>query len=340
MRNKLLSLLILVVTFWAIYGFYYYFFVLNKWNLTLNWNVENYTVSLYNNELKINFLTNCKNTKCELIDLAPFDYEISISKEGYKTWTQSLKIQPKTTKEINFDLKKQLLIKKISEETGLSSRPVSDIDKFREIASIQKDSYMFFDEDNLGFFYFLENNDNTITLINKLNGKENKIYTFKKAEKVNIDLQKVYGSDNVIFIWVWDEKYIYDILKNDISEIFFPQKVNYVKRNWDIYSFACDKWTFLYDSTNKKIEYFYFFKDFIFYDDFNYFWIIFDDEKEKKKNYNLDKQDWNLIVKYNFKTKSIKVLEKTDMNIIKITKENDKVYFYDEFDNKYLVENI
>lgn len=344
MSNRLTSILILAITFWAIYWFYYYFFVINKWALTINSNTDNYNVSLYNNNLKTSFSSFCKNKKCELIDIAPFEYDLTISKDWYKDYKTSIKVEKKSTLELKISIEKQLQIKEIDDkisddETKNLQSNQEKLDKFKELAVLQK-SYSFFNLDELGYFYFVNNNDNTLTLMSKINNVEKKLYVFNKIEKNYIDLQKVYQSDNMIFISYKDDKYLYNLDSWNIDKVFFPQKINYVKKDWNIYSFVNDKWTFLYDIQTKKIEYFYLFKDFVYYDNQNYFWIIFNDETDKKKNYNLEDNDENLIVKYNFNTRNIKILEKTSINVKKIIKSSDWIYFYDEYDNKYLVDNI
>jgi len=343
MLNKLLSFLILVATFLSIYGFYYYFFVLNKWKLTLNWNTNNYIVSLYNEKLKLNFTTTCKNSKCELIELAPLNYTLTISKEWFKQIKKDIKILSKQTINFDFEMEKQLIIKKENinkESTDTLKTPVPvELERFREIASLQQKSYKFFNLDDLWYFYFIDNLNETITLFNKKLEEKN-LYTFQKFPPKDIDILKIYDDENLVFISLGEEKYIYDFLNNSIDKIFFPQNINYVKKSGRIYHFVNDKWTFLYDSKTKNIEYFYLFKDFIFFDDKNYLWIIFDEELEKKKTYNLENMHWDLIVKYNHETKTLQVLQKVELKIQKITMQKNKVYFYDENDEKYLVDNI
>ena len=92
MYNKLISLLILIVIFWGMYGFYYYFFVMNKGNLTIDGNIWWYTISLYTEKLKTSFSSECKNKKCELIDIAPFDYTLTVKKDWYKDYSLEIKI--------------------------------------------------------------------------------------------------------------------------------------------------------------------------------------------------------------------------------------------------------
>jgi hypothetical protein len=36
---------------------------------------------MYSEKLRTSFSSYCKNKKCELIDLAPFDYELTLEKE-------------------------------------------------------------------------------------------------------------------------------------------------------------------------------------------------------------------------------------------------------------------
>jgi len=337
MNNKILSLLILVAIFWWIYFLFYYFFVLNKWNLTINSNVDNYKVIMYSENLRTSFSSYCKNKKCELIDLAPFDYELTLEKEWYKTYKEKLKIQSKSTLYLDIILEKQISIKKI--EISKEWKKENQLDKFREIRDLKK-SYKYFNLDDMWYFYFIKNDNKTIDLFNKKNEYKTKIVSFNDISKDKLDIQKVYSSNNLILIVYWDEKNIYDLKSWIMTKIFFPQKVNYVKKYLNLYYFVNDKWTFIYDSNTSKIEYFYIFKDFVNYDNQSYFWVIYKDEKNKKKNYNLEDNGENIIVKYNFMTKELKVLESTTQDISKIVWEGNNIYFYDNNGEKYLVDNI
>lgn len=327
----------LIVFFWGIYGLYYYFFVLNKWNLTLHANVDNYKVEMYAEEIKTSFSSDCKQKTCELIELAPFSYTVTISKEWYKPYTQDITVKTKQTLEMDFTLEKQLQVTKIMSNVSESSQ--EKLDKFREINQLQK-SYKFFNLKNLGYFYFTDNNDNTLSLLHKTDEKENKIYSFAKVWKNKIDISEVFQTENEVGIMYDTSVYIYQIDSGNIIEIFFPQELSYIKKTLTWYQLINKKWSFLYDINSKQVEYFYTFKDFIDYDADHYFGIIFKDEKEKKQNYNLANDDDNLIVKYNFKTKNIKVLETISENISKIVQENGQIYFYNESGDKFLVNNI
>lgn len=339
MSNRLVSLLILIVTFWSIYGLYYYFFVLNKGELTLTTNIDTYKVTLYNSKLKTSFATDCLQSVCELIDLAPFQYEMTLSREWYKDVNQTITIVSWEKLQIQATFEKQLIMEQIETPVSETLNTETQIEQVRELSFLQK-TYKYFQLPNLGYFYFHENDDNSLSLLHNNGIEIQNLYSFAKIERKLLDIIEIDQTNNSLLITHGDDKYIYDLWNNSIEKIYFPQKVNFIKKWKNSYHFVNDKGTFLYDNTTKKIEYFYLFKDFIYYDDENYLWVISSSEIEKKKNYNLENTSWNLIVKYNFKTRAIKVLETTNINISKITLENKNVYFYDAGGNKYEVKNI
>lgn len=349
MKNRLLSFLILVLVFWAWYGFYYYFFVMNKWNLTIKSNTPDYTVSLYNEKLRVNFSSDCKNETCKLVDIWPFDYVLTVSKDKYKSVTRNIKIEKKWTLNLDIYLEKELQITKVTNAESITWTWV-DIEALKQNATQkleemrkQKDleaKYKLFDFWNYWLYYFEENTDWTLSLYKDFSGEKTKIYTFQKVSASLLDLYYVSNYYNSIFVKYDKKWFIFDIWNWEVEEFDFWVPLNYVKRDNNIFSLVTDNWTYLYNLDDKSIEYFYLFKDFLYYSDDSYFWVIYADEKDKKKNYNLEKESGNLIVKYNFKTKDIKILEKTNINISKILEEGQDIYFYDNTWEKYLVHNI
>ncbi len=337
MKNKLIALLLLISWFLAIYLVYYYFFVLNKWDLLINSNIKNYDVSLYNKKLKLKFNHSCLKNPCKITDIASFDYEIKISKTWYKSIYQDIKIEKNKELKLNFNLEKDLIILKVNEIK--KDEKSSKVDELREINLLKK-NYAFFNLDDLWYFYFVDNPDDTINLFWKINKKDIFIYSFNKILKKEIDIIPINMSLNEILISIWDEKYIFNLDNFVINKVFFPQKIVYAKSMLNNYYFITKNWSYVYDLLKNNLSYFYLFKDFLIYDNENYLWIIYDDEKEKKKNYNLTDFSWNLIVKYNYKTKKIKVLKDTSIIIEKLIFENDKIYIYNSSWEKYLIYNI
>lgn len=337
MKNKLTALLLLIIWIASIYWMYYYFFILNKWDLLINSNIKNYSVSLYNKKLKIKFNHDCLEKICKITDIASFDYEIEISKTWYKSINKNIKVEKNTELKLNFNLEKDLVILKVNETK--KDEKTSKIDELREINLLKK-NYAFFNLDNLWYFYFVDNLDDTINLFWQKDKKDTFIYSFNKVLKKEINLIPIDMSENELLISIWDEKYIFNLNSFIINKTFFPQKVIYAKFMLNNYYFITKNWSYLYDLSKNDISYFYLFKDFLVYDNENYLWIIYDNETKKKKNYNLQNFSWNLIVKYNYKTKKIKVLKDTSIIIEKLVFENDKIYIYNSSWDKYLVYNI
>lgn len=342
MLNKLLSVLIIVLLFSGIYFFYYYFFVLNKWNLTLNSNVWDYEVSLYNKDLKTTFNSSCKNEKCELIDIAPFSYTLNISKDWYKSVTSEIKIQKKSTLNLSIYLEKDLKIEKVetpevSQESKLAAQ--QKIDEIRSKRNLEK-KYRFFDEKDSWYFYFDDNWDETLSFYKEKDWNTTKIYDFEKINAKLISFWYIYNSLDVVFVKYDKKLFIFDLQNWTTKELEFVPIINYAKKDSNIISFVTDLWIYNYDESTWSLEYFYFFKDFLYYWDDSYLWVVFSDEEDKKKNYNFQDYKWNLIVKYNFKTKEIKVLKETDIKISKILNEKWQIYFYDDAGGKYLVSNV
>jgi hypothetical protein len=339
MSNRILSLFILVLIFSWAYFFYYYFFVLNKWNLTLTWNVTNYEVNLYNEKLKTTFKSTCKNEVCELVDIAPFDYKMTIIKKWYKDYSSNVKIEKKSTFKINFALEKDLIIEKVEDETWTWS-DLNVKDKIEELRK-QKDladKYAIFDLWKNWNFYFKDNKNNTLSLFKEW--EKDEIYSFSKVSKDLLNLEFIENSRNMIFIKANKNCFIINLITWDVKDFEFHPKVNYVKKDSNVVSIVTEVWTYLYNMDDEKVEYFNFFKDFLYYGNDSYLWVIYSDDKERKANYNLLKYNWNLIVKYNYKTKEIKVLKETELNITKIIWEAWNIYFYDDAGGKYLVSNV
>lgn len=344
MLNRLVALLILVWIFSWVYFLYYYFFVLNKWNITINSNVWWYEVSLYNSDLKTSFKTTCLEKKCELVDIAPFKYEISISKKWYKDISENIDIENKSSNTFDIVLEKDLLIQKIEKWKELiwSWTLTTAKEKIEELRKKKylETKYLFFDFWEKWYFYFNKNDDNTLSFYRDLNSKELKIYDFEIVNQADIWVFLINNSLYKILVQYDKKAYIFDLNTWTSTSFDFYPKVNYVKIDWNIVSIVTDLWTYLYDLNTENIEYFNFFKDFLYYWEDSYLWVIYAGEEDKKKNYSLGEYKNNLIVKYNFKTKEIKVLKQTDINIKKILKEENNIYFYDEVWDKYLITNI
>lgn len=362
LSNKIRAILMLIVAWVIVFMLYYWFFILNKWDLTIESNMWNYEVSLYAKNLRTSFNTTCQYSICEMIDIAPFEYTLTISKDWYKDIVRDIKIKARWAIAIDVELEKDLKIEKIPDQVAVDGGDelVDDIElgeleqKQLEVRQKQEQlardrlnmlkwsSYKYFDIDDLWLFYFVEWNNNDIELF-RLDWDESiSLFTFTKELSRDIFLDKIYQTNNMIVISFPEDKYLYDLDLGISTKVFFPQELNYVKKEQKIYHFVNDKWTFLYTPISDGITYFQLFRDFINYDSKNYLGIIYWDEEQKKKNYNIKPSDdgLNLVVKYNYDTRELDVLKGTPMTITKIIKQDNIIYIYDINSDIYEISNI
>ncbi len=333
MWNKLASLFILGLLIGALWFWYYYFFVLNKWSLILEGNIWEYRVELFNQELKTTFATECQDARCELIDLAPFQYQMRIIKEDYEWITQNIQIEKKTQKVISFELKKEILIIPTASSSINSQQRIAQIQQ----NNFLKQQYKFFDLWEKWFFYIEKNPDETLTLID-LNTKTS-WYSFEQIPPKDISLFEVAWDESVVLSI--EKKYVLiDYFSGNVEVLEFAQDLNYVKKDGNIFSFVNEKWVFLYDITKKTFQYFYLFKDFIYLDENHYVGIVFSDESQKKQNLNLQDISGNILLKYNHKTQQKEVIHTTQMNISKILHLKWEVFLVDTSNNFFKIENI
>jgi len=339
MSNRVLALLVIVALFWWFIGAYYYFFILNKGDLDIHVNVDQYFVEMYNHTLKTTSSTFCENPTCEIIDLAPFVYTLTVKKDGYKEVSQEVTVLARDLIAITMTLEKQLqVVLQEPEEELVLNRESTQREETE--AQIKKDAYAVFEIEGKWFFYFVQNSDSTLTLWQRYQAEDRQYINFQNISSTKIDLDRVYQNNSEIYIKHGDELYFFDIVSGISNRVFFPQPLVYVKK-WEsgVYHLVTEKGTFLYDSiANSEPQFFVLFRDFIPYED-GYLWIIFSDETQKKKNYQIE--EWgNLVVKYSPQDKQIQILETISMNIEKIVYEWEKIFFYTSDGNKYEVDNI
>jgi len=144
MSNRLLALFMVVALFGGLIGAYYYFFVLNKGDLSIHVNVDEYAVEMYNHTLKTTSSTFCEHSTCEIIDLAPFVYTLTIKKDGYKDISQNVTILARDLVEVTVTLEKQLqvILQEPEEKFVLNREPT---EREETEAQIKTDAYKVFE---------------------------------------------------------------------------------------------------------------------------------------------------------------------------------------------------
>lgn len=325
------------------YMIYLVFFVKYTWTLEVTSNINNYTISLYAEKIYNSSEYECNKQVCTIKELSPFKYKITLSSPTYKDIIEEVSLKWKKVNKITAKFEKDTKLTEVVEkpeykEWTLSTKELAE-KKVEEI-KLKKESNYLANLGNLWIFYF-RNNWKTLDLYRTFEWKEKKLWNFPYASLEDISILKIENKTDKIFFSLKDNKYIYNLELSKVDEIKLVPKVNYVKE-WDFitnYQIVTDLGTYNYDELNKDLKYFYLFKDYVFTKD-SYIWVIYKDEPGKFKNFNLENNNKNLIIKYNPTTLKREVLLESDMEITKIVKDNsNKIFFYDKSWKKYELEN-
>ena len=180
------------------------------------------------------------------------------------------------------------------------------------------------------------NKEEKIELKNKeiLKIKQNiwNILKINNLEKIKI--QKISWDKNLFLINFDKKNYIFNKKRLNLKNTYLNIPIIYAKKiNYKIYLITT-KWTFILNNNN--LEYFSMFSDFVF-QEWNYIWIIKNTDDYIKNNFNLEKNDWNLIFLYNPKKSIKKVLYRPDFEIKKILLQNNKVIIESE-NNEFVLD--
>ncbi len=325
------------------YLFYFIFFVQYTWTLEITSNIDNYSVELYAKKVYKTFNYDCKEKKCIIKDISPFNYDITLTSPSYKEIKQELSLKWKNTNYIKADFVKDTKLTELNEVKETNKDIEITKDKAKEkIAYIKfkKETDYIIDLWSLWFFYF-KTSWNNLELFKKWESKDTKLGTFPKTDKKDIQIYKIYGDSNKILISLKGRKYIYNLNLQKIDEFKLVPKIKYVKIGnlKTNYLIVTDMGTYTYDELSKELQYFYLFKDFVYLKD-AYIWIIYKDEKSKFTNFWLKDNNKNLVIKYNPWVKNREIILETDMEITQIIQEwENKIYFYDNLWKKYELEN-
>lgn len=228
------------------------------------------------------------------------------------------------------------LIKQVVEKKELTN-----LEKIEKIKQKNKNSLgtdwkykTFILNDNLNAYFKKSDNNLNLYLSNKKIGSFSLLY----PEYLRVEL--IYGTDNDLYIEVWDNKYYYNNNAKIVSEIKLNIDIEYVKQ-WlkNSLIFVTNKWSFKYFIYNKNLEYFSYFNDFIYFNEW-YIWIIKKEDKRILKNLWFTLNNETIIVYYNPDSKEKKIIYNTKEDIIKIYRSNNKLYLINSDNETFELENI
>ena len=319
-----------------------YFFVYYTSSISIRSNVGEYTVELFWKSIAKTFTYDCPKSECILEDISPLEYNMTIKKEGYIDFFQNIIIEWASRQELIITLEKKVTLKK--EEEGVVSQEQKTTQEPKELTAQEKIAKI--RKDKIYFKVFDISWERQIGFKEKRNGldafllswkDETLIHSFEKISK-KISLQEIEGTDYV-FLEIGTSKYLYDLQQSLLSNLSLVPDISYIKqgRVSTELLFITDKGAFVYNIWAKQFDYFYFFRDFVYLDG-SYIGIIYKDEEQKKQNYSLEEESQNLIIRYNPNTQERDILYKTNLDIERIYKQWDDVFFEAEGE-KYKLDN-
>lgn len=247
---------------------------------------------------------------------------------------QNMKIQAQVKEEEQ----KKIEIEQTKKALKLSKIDVKIIELTNEqkIQQIKDDksNYKTFNLKNASKVYFREMDNKLDLYVDNV-----KIWNFNLVYPWLLRVNEVLWSLNDLYIEIGNNKFYYNSLSWLIIWIDLNIDIKYVKK-WSINEliFVTSMWSFTYSILDKKLEYFTYFNDFVYYSDF-YIWLVKKDDTRILKNLWFE-ADSDLIVLYNPNTKEKKILYKLLEKIDYIYVQNEILYLYDIEWNIYELENI
>ena len=280
---------------------YLYFFVYYTATLTIDANIWGYQVELFSKSTAQKRYEDCPESQCTITDVSPFEYNVTISKEGYENEFMSMKVSPRRNESIFIELEKKVSIEPI-DIIPLEENAAQKIKRLRE----EKLYYARFQLWDDTLLTLTEDGDQ---LLVQYNSWDNilEIAKIQRIAQQDLHAEYVVGSKD-IFLVAGDTYYIFDENKKKLYELPFQVLIHYIKpalKGWE-YLVVTEKGTFRYTLSSGNSEYQYLFHDFIYsWDDI--IGILRGDEDAKRRNFDI-KEKGNLIIKYTPADKTRKVV--------------------------------
>jgi len=319
MKRKLYALFVLIGAIWIFVLGYLYFFVYYTGVLTINANVEEYRVELFSPGTAQKWIHECSDSICEIYDVAPFDYNVSIIKPEYETKMISLKVRPRGKETLVLQLEKQVKLESV-ETQNISETPQERIQRIRD----EKLYYAKFDLDTSRTIQF-KDQESELLLQYLSNDQLRDISTFQKVASENIDVTSIYSS-NTVYISIGQDNYIFDtdyFRLYKLPEIKDFEYIKYDTQSWQ-YILVTAVGSFLYTLWDANLEYQYLFRDYVRKDWF-VIGVIFSDEQQKKKNFNISEKG-NVIIKYSQADKTRNVIYTSNNSIDEIYTQWENIF--------------
>jgi len=284
----------------------------------------------------------CSETICMIENISPFEYNITVKKDGYKTLKYKFKPSNNTTIQ-NISLEKDYKLQPVELFSQKEAIIILE-DQEKELTPLEIIEII---KAKKTIFYTVKTEENTYIFKKNVNWLElfqndKFLWNFNDSTKSEIKLIEVFWNKNYLFLELWKNKYLFQIQSWENKKIIFEIPIQYIKAgNWNgEFIFVTNKGSFLYNSHKNTFLYNAFFSDYIIFQKNTYVWIIYSNETKKKEKFNLGDKKENTILQYNPETKKQTILLETSKNITKIFKKNWEIYFQDNDNNHFSLTHL
>jgi hypothetical protein len=275
-------------------------------------------------------------------NISPFEYNITVKKDGYKTLKYKFKPSNNTTIQ-NISLEKDYKLQPVELFSQKEAIIILE-DQEKELTPLEIIEII---KAKKTIFYTVKTEENTYIFKKNVNWLElfqndKFLWNFNDSTKSEIKLIEVFWNKNYLFLELWKNKYLFQIQSWENKKIIFEIPIQYIKAgNWNgEFIFVTNKGSFLYNSHKNTFLYNAFFSDYIIFQKNTYVWIIYSNETKKKEKFNLGDKKENTILQYNPETKKQTILLETSKNITKIFKKNWEIYFQDNDNNHFSLTHL
>lgn len=225
--------------------------------------------------------------------------------------------------------KKEIKLIKLNVE----KQELTNNQKIEEL-KLKKNNYKSFSLKNAANVYFIESDDKLDLFLDDI-----KVWTFSLVYPEFLRVELVESTLNDLYIEVWNEKFYYNSLTKLITKIDLNIDIFYVKKSLNNNLILVTKqWSFVFNLSNKKLEYFSFFNDFLFFWEW-YIWLVTKDDEIVINNLWLS-HDKTQIVYYNPITKDKQIIYSVNSVYYKIYLQDWKLVLEDNDNQNYELENF
>lgn len=331
--KKLFALLVLIWTLGFFVLFYLYFFVYYTATLVIVSNEPDFRWELVSVRNAQNISFSCPERECIIRDIPPFDYRLSLFKEDFKTQNILISTSARSSQELEivFVRDPRLTLSTVLQD-GVFTRQDTWLDD---------GVYLSFESQGVEIFFRELSWRSALEMFYRTQLGEVRLREVPRVSWSQISVDYIRGSGD-IFIWVWNQKFIYDRWASNLIVLPFEIPVRYIKA-WDTrayYYVVTDVWSFIYRKQTNTSEFQYLFFDSVVLSPESIVGIILPHDTERRQNFNLGEEGRTLIVHHNSRTRERRVLLSTSENIQQIHNTRGEVYLVNSQWESFRLENF